>query len=678
MTDFDRLLLKKVSAKLKHYVDHRRREEGWHNDKLLPAGDGHAYDHRLSDNLGHYFANVRQDPVAPSDHHMRNRHATMNRSRSELYNQQEREFEARRQNVVRDMETLIHREWVKDEKFRSREVVGTNSPWKIWASSRTFGEMLEMNDPWYRAHHEHKVRRRRNALPEHCFLAWSRYKAEYPSPALYLGTQALFDMVAEATVDASNKFKEQADFRVQGRRTSMAAMSRKASLMHSLVEDMSAFDDFTERSILSTIASGSAQGQHSAADRTLSPSLSHASGRSAASSRSSRVSSHSNHTTSRPSSASSKRSRTSMPRRKKTTPRRNKHPDVDDHSGTSEEQALNLSLSSVTIGAQTAPAHAAIPSIAVSTSSAESEAESIRSGSDGADDNVVASTRPLAPEVVANAKPAPSVLLSPEVRTRLIAQAQQLAQVAKARRDQAQELIEEAENIPLHGRQSDIIRHDFEAIAALPLDQAQANADHLFDGLLTGEPRVAVDEEGQTRVYDEVDEDLRRRWFELVNDAMADKDAIMAMAAQYPSLSDTRDNHGRTALMIACHHGRQGLVEALLSNPNPSLLRRDNRGASCAHFAAAQGRLQLLQYLHQQRVDLTVTTHHQVTVLHMAVFARHVPTVAWLCTTVPSLLTCQDDQGMTPLELAKQQQILDASPVSTTIIELLQAFEPSQ
>ena len=68
--------------------------------------------------------------------------------------------------------------------------------------------MLEMNDPWYRAHHERKIERRAMQLPDFCLQAWNQYKAAYPSPALDLGTEALFDMVAEATVNAGSRIHQ--------------------------------------------------------------------------------------------------------------------------------------------------------------------------------------------------------------------------------------------------------------------------------------------------------------------------------------------------------------------------------------------------------------------------------------------------------------------------------------
>eukprot|EP00049_Salpingoeca_infusionum_P008832 m.145964 g.145964 ORF g.145964 m.145964 type:complete len:449 (-) comp14146_c0_seq1:4108-5454(-) len=242
-------MLKEVAKGLKKYVEEGRREDGWMDPTSRTRKYGHDYDLMTEDDLKHYFMHTMQDVPPPSIRLMRaaphkrlyktgqksdfdplrkgkeTRPASAPTATAEASFEDDwssdDSFEERRANIQRDLEFLTHSVWAKEERRRNRGVVGASTPWKTWASSRTFGEMLEMNDPWYRAHHAQKIQNRNHPLPEQYLHAWEQYNAEKPMPARGLGTAALFDMTAEAIVAA--------DVSAQKRRETHMGLRRKSS-----------------------------------------------------------------------------------------------------------------------------------------------------------------------------------------------------------------------------------------------------------------------------------------------------------------------------------------------------------------------------------------------------------------------------------------------------------------
>eukprot|EP00056_Hartaetosiga_gracilis_P013159 m.216021 g.216021 ORF g.216021 m.216021 type:complete len:593 (+) comp13800_c1_seq1:138-1916(+) len=214
--DLKQAILEEIAKGLKDYVEKGRREDGWINST---RPHGHDFDVQIDDDLKGYFGKAQKMERRHSSYIMRRTSLSSSIGsgdrQSFMHSQQ---FEDRKVNVQKDLESSVLQTWVKEEKRRQRKVKGTSTPWKGWASSRSFGEMLEMNDAYYRAHHKRKIKRRNTSLPDHCIDAQRQRIANEPSVSKELGVEQLFDMAAEAVVLADGHLQDVATTRSYMRR----------------------------------------------------------------------------------------------------------------------------------------------------------------------------------------------------------------------------------------------------------------------------------------------------------------------------------------------------------------------------------------------------------------------------------------------------------------------------
>eukprot|EP00043_Microstomoeca_roanoka_P011224 m.105784 g.105784 ORF g.105784 m.105784 type:complete len:167 (-) comp15132_c0_seq2:483-983(-) len=131
----------------KEYVETGRREDGWLSPNASARKMGHEFDVSEKDDLKRYFLSVRDKSARPSLARKASPSGSLSRSGSwvwmtqgkEVRQSEDPDFEERRSNIQRDLESAIYDTWSVEEKRRRRKVVGQNTPWKLWATSHSFG-----------------------------------------------------------------------------------------------------------------------------------------------------------------------------------------------------------------------------------------------------------------------------------------------------------------------------------------------------------------------------------------------------------------------------------------------------------------------------------------------------------------------------------------------------------
>jgi ankyrin repeat protein len=95
---------------------------------------------------------------------------------------------------------------------------------------------------------------------------------------------------------------------------------------------------------------------------------------------------------------------------------------------------------------------------------------------------------------------------------------------------------------------------------------------------------------------------------------------------------EARDNHGRTALLIATHENHIELAKHLI-NLGADVNARDNINDTPYLYAGAEGRLEILQMTVNAGADLSSVNRYGGTALIPAAHHGHVKTVEYLLTT---------------------------------------------
>jgi ankyrin repeat protein len=131
-----------------------------------------------------------------------------------------------------------------------------------------------------------------------------------------------------------------------------------------------------------------------------------------------------------------------------------------------------------------------------------------------------------------------------------------------------------------------------------------------------------------------------------------------------PALYDIPDHKGRCLLHYASERGNVPLVEYLCSVPNVDIALRDAAGRMPMHYAVRSRRVQVIDVLISNGADISSVGAGGWNTIHEAVMRDNVEAIIHVCTLLGSrvdfLLKAIDQQGLTPLALAKKRKAMAA------------------
>lgn len=119
---------------------------------------------------------------------------------------------------------------------------------------------------------------------------------------------------------------------------------------------------------------------------------------------------------------------------------------------------------------------------------------------------------------------------------------------------------------------------------------------------------------------------------------------------------------GLTVLDIAVIHGRSTLVRYICSTHPDMIQITDDNGFTAAHFAAREGRFDILRYLLSKGADGKLKVHGGNTIVHLAAANGHFVILNLLMGIYPDLMSIQNDMSFTALQLAAcfgQVEVID-------------------
>jgi ankyrin repeat protein len=116
---------------------------------------------------------------------------------------------------------------------------------------------------------------------------------------------------------------------------------------------------------------------------------------------------------------------------------------------------------------------------------------------------------------------------------------------------------------------------------------------------------------------------------DLINNEAEDCQKVLTGNRPFPL--DIRNKGSQNALMIACAHGSQQVVEMLFTiDGTHDLEAVDADGWTALHHASKQGSKEILDILCQKGANPSATTNNNETGLHLAVQASHIAVVEYL------------------------------------------------
>ncbi|KAJ2798651.1 ATP-dependent RNA helicase, partial [Coemansia guatemalensis] len=136
-------------------------------------------------------------------------------------------------------------------------------------------------------------------------------------------------------------------------------------------------------------------------------------------------------------------------------------------------------------------------------------------------------------------------------------------------------------------------------------------------------------------------------------DACRNNDLALFLAHMRRPHHAARSAHdGFSPLIGACSYDAHRIVQWLCRNDRAALERKDSRGNTPLHHAAAAGAVRSIAAMRDARVRLDVRNSEGATALHFAAYHGHRETAALLVAAARSLLDAHDTTGKTPLMLA--------------------------
>jgi hypothetical protein len=127
--------------------------------------------------------------------------------------------------------------------------------------------------------------------------------------------------------------------------------------------------------------------------------------------------------------------------------------------------------------------------------------------------------------------------------------------------------------------------------------------------------------------------------------------AIIYLAEDWSKQINLSDFKGQTPLMLAANNGNNTILETLL-HAGAEINLQDYLGRTAVHAAVASRSVECVKQLLAKKPDISKVAKDKNSFLHTAVNVGHPEIVRLLLEYAPDLLTMQNDNDLTPLELA--------------------------
>ena len=127
--------------------------------------------------------------------------------------------------------------------------------------------------------------------------------------------------------------------------------------------------------------------------------------------------------------------------------------------------------------------------------------------------------------------------------------------------------------------------------------------------------------------------------------------AIIHLAEDWSKQINLSDFEGQTPLMLAANNSNNAILQTLLKC-GADVNAQDYLGRTAVHAAVASRSVECVKQLLARKPDISKVAKDKNSFLHTAVNVGHPEIVRLLLEYAPELLTMQNDNDLTPLELA--------------------------